>query len=281
MAKNLTEMTRKELYKLACKAMIDRRSRLSKEELIADLRKQKRRKPKTAKPPKPRRAAAFRAPAPKPMKRRKRTRKLTPRVRATSKIAAPPAQAAPPPPTAQPRYVDRGPDLPAHYGRDIVVALVRDPNCVFVYWELAGPRTAEVRVQYGERVFREARWTLRLRNVTAGTQEELAVQPEVGNWYLAVPDDSEIEIEIGFRSPAGEFVCLAKSNRVSTPPAGVSSLTDEKWMIVEEEFRKLLAMAQLGAARSSPGAFVHRLAVAADLRGVSSRSFISRRSSDR
>jgi hypothetical protein len=33
---------------------------------------------------------------------------------------------------------DRGPDLPAGYGDDRIVVLVRDPRNLFVCWELAG-----------------------------------------------------------------------------------------------------------------------------------------------
>ena len=144
---------------------------------------------------------------------------------------------APSPPTPSETFVDRGTPLPANYGQDRLTALVRDPNCVYIYWELDGPRCSEIRTEHGDAVFHGASWILRAHSDGDGYPRDIPVVPEAGNWYLSVPDDRSFVVELGIVTRRGDFVCVAASNSVRTPRVGMSDDTSAEWMLVEDDFR--------------------------------------------
>jgi hypothetical protein len=40
-------------------------------------------------------------------------------------------------------------------------------------------------------------------------------------------------VDIGFLSPDGKFIAMARSNAVTTPRDGMSDIIDEEWMVVD------------------------------------------------
>ena len=138
-------------------------------------------------------------------------------------------------PGAQPEYVDRGAPIPLHYGTDRVTVLVRDPNALHVYWELEGPRRRQVVPERGRRALSRTSWILRLHTAGEGTQD-IPIVGEACNWYLSVDENKTYTIEIGVVPDGGEFISLAKSERVHTPPMGVSPDTRCDWMEVDDAF---------------------------------------------
>ncbi|KPJ57407.1 MAG: hypothetical protein AMS16_01430 [Planctomycetes bacterium DG_58] len=160
-----------------------------------------------------------------------------------------------PTPQQQPQYVDRGAPIPLHYGQDRITVLVRDPNCLHVYWELEGPRREEVMREHGRDVFNEASWVLRLLTDRDGTQDTPIVV-EGCNWYLPVADDRNYTVEIGIIIRGGRFIRFATSNPVNTPRMGISPDTTSEWMRVDEEFR----VTRPGVKGPEVGAFADTLA---------------------
>jgi|GEM_PF-2909061 hypothetical protein len=160
---------------------------------------------------------------------------------------------------SQTAYVDRGAPLPLHYGQDCLTALVRDPNCLFIYWELEGPRRQEVLARYGRDVFTHSSWVLRLYSDGDGPPHDAPVVVEACNWYLPVAEDGGYRVEIGVRRKDGEFIHFAGSNRVRTPRTGVSPDKSTRWMLVEEDFRRVAHLAE-GDAPKVRGAFADTLA---------------------
>ncbi|MFP4131243.1 MAG: DUF4912 domain-containing protein, partial [Thiohalospira sp.] len=130
-------------------------------------------------------------------------------------------------PRAEGGYVDRGAVLPRHYGRDTLVGMVRDPNWVYVYWELEGDRKNEIAREYGSEIFFGSRWVLRLHNLTSCVEEDVPVLIESGNWYLSVPDSSEFFVELGLLTADNTFIKLVSSNRFQTPRSDVCTDEDE------------------------------------------------------
>jgi len=172
------------------------------------------------------------------------------------------APGAPPP---QPEFVDRGAPIPMHYGTDRINVLVRDPNGLHVYWELEGPRRSQIVPERGDHALSRVSWILRLHTDGEGPQD-IPVVGEACNWYLSVDANKSYRVEIGVIPHGGEFISLATSDRVHTPPMGLSADTTCDWMRVDDDF----SVTRLGA-REVSGAFADALAERFAVPGMSSR----------
>lgn len=157
--------------------------------------------------------------------------------------APPPEPLTPPPPEpVASEFIDRGAPIPQHYGMDRLAALPRDPNWVYVYWELKGGILDRLRFQHSAEVIDNSRWVLRVR--TPGTDAHYLVDIDlrVGQWYLKVAPDTRLRIDLGFMNQQGDFVLVLTANDTATPRPGVSDVVDERWLIVRSELEKLLGV---------------------------------------
>jgi len=148
----------------------------------------------------------------------------------------------PVPPVPVSGYVDRGPELPRGYEDDRVVAMARDPRCIFVYWELGGGARERI---CGQRTELESGiWVLRLEEVAEPRCEgrffDVPVDPSTGNWYLHVEPETDYRVRLGVVRPSGEFTEAAASEVVATPGERPSEGEDEEWLILTEDFDLLL-----------------------------------------
>lgn len=144
-----------------------------------------------------------------------------------------------PEPTGQPQFSDRGAPIPSHYGQDRITMMVRDPHWVFCYWELEGTAREQAAAEHGHDVFDGARWALRVHSSGLEHPHDIDVGADMNNWYLNVDDDGNYFAEIGVITRTGEFIALARSNRVHTPRSGMSDVGDTEWMTVEGDFRSV------------------------------------------
>ena len=126
--------------------------------------------------------------------------------------------------------------------------LARDPETVFAYWEVPADRMEREQARLG----RDARLCVRLYDVTGisfdGTNAtsifDQDVYERVGSWYFSLDRPSHTFCaDIGIRAADGRFVPIARSNVAATPRGDVSDVTDEEWMLLEEEFLKLYGLA--------------------------------------
>jgi hypothetical protein len=176
--------------------------------------------------------------------------------------ALPRSSVVPPPPlaAAAAAYIDRGPALPEGYGDDRIVTLVRDPRCIFSYWELLGGGYERARSELGDELTGGV-WVLRLVKVTGERFFDVPIDPAIGNWYLHVEPGERYQVKIGLVLPSGLFRELAASLEVVTPAEQVSDVVDEEWMLVREEFDRLVE--QILSARVPGGVgsseILHRL----------------------
>lgn len=138
--------------------------------------------------------------------------------------------------------------LPYEYGEERITLLVRDPETVFAYWEVPADRLGREQARLG----RDARLCVRLYDVTGvhfdGTNATSVLDQEVyervGSWYFNLDRPAHrFCADIGLRSADGRFATIARSNVAATPPSDVSDVTDEEWMLIEEEFLKLYGLA--------------------------------------
>ena len=176
--------------------------------------------------------------------------------------ALPRSSVVPPPPlaAAAAAYIDRGPVLPEGYGDDRLVTLVRDPRCIFSYWELLGGGYERARSELGDELTGGV-WVLRLVKVTGERFFDVPIDPAIGNWYLHVEPGERYQVKIGLVLPSGLFRELAASLEVVTPAEQVSEVVDGEWMLVREEFDRLVE--QILSARVPGGVgsseILHRL----------------------
>ena len=134
------------------------------------------------------------------------------------------------------------PRLPAGYGKDRIVAMVRDPYWVHAYWELT-PETVSRGLRALGKDAPGAKRVLRVysADTNAGRPEnflfDVALTPDARNWYINVGGPGRAyRVEIGLLARAGKYVCLAASNVVSMPPDRMSDLLDEEWADLSQEY---------------------------------------------
>lgn len=153
-------------------------------------------------------------------------------------------------------------DIPAGYGVDRIVALVRDPYWLFSYWEVTDHKYRELERTFGE-TWPRCRMILRVYDLTdrKSTHFDITLTPEARNWYVNVAAERRYQIAIGALSPDGRFEQVAISNVVETPSGRVSDRVDEEWMIPDELFDRIFA--------ASGGLDMH--AASAELRGLLER----------
>ena len=87
----------------------------------------------------------------------------------------------------------RGHALPEGYGEDKVVAMPRSPDSLFVYWDLTGPESAEIRRRLGD----ASRWVLRASDTTTGRRCDTLVDPHAGNHYLRLDPGGRYVVRLG------------------------------------------------------------------------------------
>ena len=134
-------------------------------------------------------------------------------------------------------------DLPAGYGKDRIVCMVRDPYWLHAYWELTRQAIQRAEAALGQE-WHGARPILRLLDVTSNdtsiAPERIVRDVEIhggsNNWYLDVSDPPRsYRVDVGYLSRSGRFYVLARSNVVTTPRAGVSDVIDENWADLDEK----------------------------------------------
>ncbi|MFA5795071.1 MAG: PDZ domain-containing protein [Candidatus Brocadiia bacterium] len=115
-------------------------------------------------------------------------------------------------------YLDYGPVLPEHYNQNRIVALIRDPELLFIYWEISAPNQNLKSLISDIR----NRWLLRINNLSSQTSEDILLSEPAdinkiqGNWYLKTQSDTEYQMEIGIMKN-DVFNTLVKSTIVKTP----------------------------------------------------------------
>jgi len=229
--KKINDYTKGELYQFAKERDIPGRGKMSKDELFEALVLGERGKGKEG----PARDADIAA---------------APAVLEAGSVAGSPVPPAAPP--TEIGYVERGAAIPETYGDDKLLAMVRDPWWVFLYWELEGGSCQRIIDECGREFMDSAKWVLRINDLSADLHTDAPVRAEARNWYIHVEPERRYRFELGVVGPGGEFVAVASSEEVETPREGLSVETDEEWMLVRENMEKLME-AMGGVSMGVPG----------------------------
>lgn len=161
--------------------------------------------------------------------------------------------------------------IPAGYGEDRIVLMVKDPWWLYAYWEIQPATERAARSQLLPHEVADLSSVLRVYDVT---DADFPAQPAHGffdiplsglatNWYIEVskPNRSFV-VEIGLLTRQGRFLLLARSNRVTTPRFGPSDVFDEEWMVSDEDYWKLFGMTAgigMGASPTALKKFMEQL----------------------
>ena len=114
--------------------------------------------------------------------------------------------------------------FPASYNESCLALMVRNPHCIFAYWELSGDQmdlvTGEFDLPWGEIPLR-----LRIYDLTglddredAHSRYDISVHSLSNNYYIdEVQPNRSYCADLGVTTPDGRFVCLVRSGAVQTP----------------------------------------------------------------
>jgi len=107
-------------------------------------------------------------------------------------------------------------------GETQLVAFVRDPQCVFTYWEVTPEKLEEVKKELREE-FKDSYMVLRLYHVQPNGEQilfdEIRLEPAQINRYVELKETGKSYVlEIGQKTPTGRYISYAKSSQVSTGP---------------------------------------------------------------
>ncbi len=118
------------------------------------------------------------------------------------------------------RAVSQQRELPEAYGTARLLLLARDPHSLYAQWDL----TSAQQRQYNS-LAADGHLVLRVhQDQPAGFDMfELHVLPESRHWFIAVPGGGATYLaELGCYTTTREWISVAASGRVTTPPATVS-----------------------------------------------------------
>ncbi len=133
-------------------------------------------------------------------------------------------------------YLDRGQQLPEHYSEDKLVAMVRDPYCIFLYWDLEGTRGYEARSFSKLEGRPEDNWALKVISPSDQTNYFVPVQHWVRNWYIQVTPAKRYYFELGYFESNGDFTVVITSREVETPRACPSDDISQAWAHFFKDF---------------------------------------------
>jgi len=114
--------------------------------------------------------------------------------------------------------------FPESYGVNRIRLLVKDPDWLFVHWDVAPSSISELRDAVGERTVALSKLTLRIADPGNGGMSVVLLPPGVRSWYVKADSTRRAyRAELGLTLPSGEFRRLAESNTIVTPRVGPSA----------------------------------------------------------
>lgn len=143
-------------------------------------------------------------------------------------------------------------DLPESYGKTESFLLPKDPVWMFLFWDIISATFDAVKSAHGQDVFAQSKSIVRVYDITdiasfdgtnANSYFDIPVVLDAGSWYINAPKGGRKYIcDLGIITPSNVFIVLSRSNSTALPPGKMSDKVDEKWMLVEGEYQKLVKM---------------------------------------
>lgn len=149
--------------------------------------------------------------------------------------------------------------LPQTYNDTKVALLPRDPVWTYIYWEISKETINDFTSKYGNN-FNPSSFVIRVYDITdinfngnnANRYFDVNVDSSALSWYINVGEFNRAWcVDIGYILNDGTFVNIARSNSITMPKHGVSSITDEQWALLQMEFERILRLSGDGVGKSS------------------------------
>ncbi len=236
----LTEMTLRQLRRVASEYGVSRYSRMRKDQLLASIQEIER--------------TRFSTPTPS------RTLEAQEAVEATKfDVGQDDSQLE----TAGLATVDADLiDLPEGYGDSRIVLMPRDPQWAYTYWDIPNEHKQELRRQGGQQL------ALRVYDVTdinldyqsPHSVQEYPCDEMAREWYLPVPvSDRDYAIEVGYRTGDGRWLVLSRSAPVRVPPVYPSDWIEDQFITLawDEEVRGKTFMQLVPPSQKAPATAVN------------------------
>jgi len=145
-----------------------------------------------------------------------------------------------------------GGPLPKKYGKNKFVILTRDPRWLFAYWELLPVTEGKVIRDAGDDLAGESvRRVLRVFDMLGEKSEDdefvgsfdVMIHPGASSWYIHLPTAGRAwKVELGFLGRSGRFYKILGSKVVKTPRKTVSTVIDETYRTLDEEFDEIFRL---------------------------------------
>lgn len=143
-------------------------------------------------------------------------------------------------------HITRAINLPSSYGKDRIIAMVRDPWWIHAYWEITPQREKAIRDEIERSGKHFEKTILRIYDITgvkdfdgknANSFFDITLENLARNWYVDIgAPGKRLCIDIGIMTKEGVFFLLARSNIITTPRFGMSDILDAAWMLSEEDY---------------------------------------------
>ncbi|MGD2174684.1 MAG: DUF4912 domain-containing protein [Candidatus Brocadiaceae bacterium] len=104
------------------------------------------------------------------------------------------------------------PDAPPPGGEDTIGAVLRNPESVYVYWDLGGVRSREALRELGP----DCEWVLRVLDLSEGTSKGISVDPEAGGRYVEVRPGRTYGFELA-ATAGGTWRTICRTERLEAP----------------------------------------------------------------
>jgi len=126
-------------------------------------------------------------------------------------------------------------DLPSGYGQPCIVLMPRDPQWAYAYWDISNDKKELLRTQGGQQL------ALRIYDVTdininyesPHSMQEYPCDELAREWYIPIPISDRIYVvDIGYRCADGRWLILARSAPVTIPPIYPSDWVEDRFMTV-------------------------------------------------
>nr|WP_318738050.1 DUF4912 domain-containing protein [Roseofilum sp. SID3] len=126
-------------------------------------------------------------------------------------------------------------DLPSGYGQPCIVLMPRDPQWAYAYWDISNDKKEQLRTQGGQQL------ALRIYDVTdinindesPHSMQEYPCDELAREWYIPIPISDRIYVvDIGYRCADGRWLILARSAPVTIPPIYPSDWVEDRFMTV-------------------------------------------------
>ena len=108
-----------------------------------------------------------------------------------------------------------------------ITILARDPNWLYVYWDIPKEKNTTFLAELGEELWKRSIPALKVSNITRNESFFVRINEFSDNWYVNVQDSNNLYmVEIGRKISENYFIGMSSSNSIITPSNYVSPDTN-------------------------------------------------------